>query len=472
MVKETKLYDLLNVSPDASFAQLKKAYRTAALKFHPDKIGSSGESEEKKKEATRVFQEITTAYEILSDEKKRQTYDAYGEAGLKGVPDSSLSARFQQAESFVDQLFRSSSASDLDALFDSLAGGRPVGNSQRRMRKGRDILHTTYCTLADFYHGRTMKLSLTKKIKCPECAGRGGTQLVQCSACLGTGTIVNETRMGIVYQRVQTTCHQCNGSGMYIPEEYTCGTCHGNRLIDKKVILDVEIPKGVKPGYQVVFEHEADEGINIIPGDVVITLQEDKRRPTKNFQRRGNNLITSVTLSLAKALCGGLLKIEHLNKKIMKIYINRGDLANPNTIKVAKGYGMPIYTETDFGETRYGDLIIKFNIEFPKMNELSEVQYNMLNKALDPNYRPKNVSSSSSSEDVSVEDFSPLSGSTRTGSTTRSATASITGLKDPAEAAEEDSDESDIVYLTDFPGFEARSREWDAEQQSKRFKSG
>ncbi|KAH3668591.1 hypothetical protein OGAPHI_002345 [Ogataea philodendri] len=481
MVKETKLYDLLNVSPDVNSSQLKKAYRSAALKYHPDKIGSTGGGNNNTEQATHVFQEVTTAYEILSDDRKRSIYDTYGMEGLRSsssaVPEPSFDEKFQQAESLFDHLFGSASATDLASLFDSMSEPRTSGHGHRRMRKGRNIYHTTYCSLLDFYNGKTMKLSLTRKVKCTDCHGRGGSH-VECPACMGMGTIVNETRMGMIHQRIQTTCHQCNGSGQYIPEEYICGRCHGHRLIDQKVILDINVPKGAKPGYEIVFPNDADEGFNIIPGDVVITLQEDKSRAIKNFQRRGDNLFTTVNLSLSKAVCGGLLKIEHLNGKMMKLYINRGDLANPNTIKLAKGYGMPIQSDSGIGETSYGDLVIKFNIEFPKIHELTEVQYGMLSKALDPYFKPKNISSSSSSEDVSVEDFSPFSNSNKSGSS-ESAATSMKGLKDPAESIEEESDDSDIVYLSDFSdSTSSNSKEsdslddaYDRTERQKRFKS-
>lgn len=429
MPKETRLYDLLCVPVDADPSQIKKAYRARALKYHPDKLRDV-KDEATRKQHTELFQEITRAYEVLSDEHQRYIYDNYGEKALEngalaetnsGMPTNSTmpggANMFSQAESLFNHLFGGMGmgampgmpGEDRDNFFDDPFdafrhfrgeednfAGVSGGNTRhhRGPDRGRDIHHTVYCTLSDFYHGKTMKLSLVKKIKCKKCHGQGGFRRVTCTACNGNGVIINERRMGHMFQRTSETCRQCGGLGHYIPEDSICNECQGNRLIDTKVILPVVIPRGASPGYKVVFPKGADEGVDIIPGDVIITFQRCKRKDIKDpeeldiesrFQVNGDDLLTSIKVPLVTAICGGVVPLKHIDGSTLSIYVGRGELQGNGDLRLVKNRGMPISTNEP-GSSRevigYGDLYVKFKVELPRAGELSEQQYSALKQVL------------------------------------------------------------------------------------------
>lgn len=432
MVKETKFYDLLQIPPNADPHQIKKAYRACALKYHPDKVRNV-KDETTRRKRTELFQEMTRAYEVLSDNQKRAVYDRYGEEAVnQGVvarengnsqgmasPAESLFSNFFSGgtrrhgggKSFFDDAFSAFQSFDsgFDSPFSSPGfgnfGSNFFGHNANDPEKGRDIYHTIYCTLQDFYKGKKIKLSLLRKVKCGKCHGNGGLRQMTCSQCNGSGIRVIERRMGGMYQRSSSTCQQCGGSGSYIPEDSVCPECEGRRLVDKKVILEVTVPRGSGPGYQIVFAKGADEGVNIIPGDVIVTLQEKKsshRNGTKLdrsknksdkdlnelFARSNDDLLTSVKVPLGKAICGGVVSIRHLDGSVLHIYVDRGDLQSFNNIRVVKNRGMPISTNEP-GISRevigYGDLYVKFVVELPKPGELTNEQYVALSRILMPN---------------------------------------------------------------------------------------
>ncbi len=431
MVKETKFYDLLQIPPNADPHEIKKAYRACALKYHPDKVRNVNDETTRRKR-TELFQEMTRAYEVLSDDQKRAIYDRYGEEAVnQGVvaqdngnfqgmasPAESLFSNFfggssgmhGGGRSFFDDAFNAFQSFDRD--FDSPFGSAKFGSFGQNFfshhhnspEKGRDIYHTIYCTLMDFYNGKKIKLSLLRKVQCSKCHGTGGLRRVTCSRCNGAGIQVVERRMGGVYQRSSSTCQQCGGSGEYIPEDSICPECEGRRLVDKKVILEVTVPRGCGPGYQIVFAKGADEGINIIPGDVIVTLKERKKAHKNNyrmagvkdndemdlnekFARSNDDLLTTVKVPLRTAICGGDVSLKHLDGSVLHIYIDRGDLQHLSNVRVVKNRGMPISTNepgTSSEVIGYGDLYVKFEVELPKPEDLTKKQYTALSMILAP----------------------------------------------------------------------------------------
>lgn len=306
---------------------------------------------------------------------------------------------------------------------------------KKTVAKGKDIMDTVSCSLLDYYNGKHIKMSLCKRVKCPKCKGCGGLKIYTCNDCCGTGYIINEARNGMMYQRTQSTCARCQGTGEFIPAKYICDECGGNKLIDTKVIFDFKSPRGVGDGYRVVFPRAADEGVNLIPGDVVITLKDDPNDSTSKYRRLGNNLLTTISVPLVKALCGGRISLEHIDGKKVDIFIACGELKSANEFKVLRGYGMPIHKNSSSSSSKsentggnmssdnasgnsdpaedgngdrpeYGDLIIRFDISFPDITAFSNKRVDLLGKVLGSSF-PKDglqmggVSSSSSSEDIS-----------------------------------------------------------------------
>ncbi|VEU23582.1 DEKNAAC104531 [Brettanomyces naardenensis] len=423
MVKETGLYDLLNISPSADASEIKKAYRSCALKYHPDKL-KNVKDEATRRQRTELFQELTSAYEVLSDKDQRSIYDNYGKEGLESnvVANPETTSRPQDDYRNPETLFNSLFGQDLHArssgnnfffedpfsAFQNLGDAfmRKASRQHRGPERGRDIYHTLYLSLSDFYNGKRVKLSLMRKVKCGKCGGVGGLREVTCSACHGSGVQVTEKRAGGMYQRYSMTCGQCRGAGRYIPDDSICSECRGSRLVDKKEILEVKVPRGVAPGYQVVFAGYADEGLHLVPGDVVITFQLGSDRK-EEFVRHEDDLLTTLRIPLYKALCGGVVSLRHISGEILHLYIDRGDLNGPSQIKVVKNRGMPLVTNEPGGSREligYGDLYVKFEVEFPRPGELSDKQYDLLSLALKKQHSNNNEGDELMDDDESTQD--------------------------------------------------------------------
>lgn len=445
MVKETRLYDLLGVSTEADDKQIRRAYKAQALKYHPDK--QQFQSEEERRKITDTFSSITEAYEILSDSKKKYIYDKYGENSAKN-PDAktavfstdnyhydhnrdggahfygdsghtftqhmdfhkTINSHFAQTSHLFNQFFSDFGTSkmnnDFNVGFDPFGGHPTPSNKPRsRTRKGRDIEDNINCTLLDYYNGKKIKLSLSRRIICPTCKALGGLKVYTCNDCCGSGMIINEMRSGMLYQRTQSTCARCHGTGEFIPAKDICPECHGNKLVDTKVIFDFKSPRGVSDGYRVVIPNAADEGVDLIPGDVILTLRDDKASESKKFRRRRNDLLSTVSVPLATALLGGCVEFTHIDGSTIKIGLRRGELRSANDLKILKGYGMPIHrgdahaeksqkrrskkgsipdegTAPDAETQEFGNLILNFRIELPDVRTFTEDQIDAMSGVL------------------------------------------------------------------------------------------
>jgi len=351
MVKETKFYDILSVSPDASEAELKKAYRKMALKYHPDKNPDAGDK----------FKEISRAYEVLSDQQKRETYDRFGEEGLEngggasGVSPEDLFSHF----------------------FGGFGGGRRGQSSGPR--RGKDMAHTLKVSLNDLYKGKTTKLALNKSVLCDKCDGKGtkSGNSTTCPGCKGQGTKFQFRQIGPMLQQIQQVCSDCRGEGEIIKEKDRCKGCSGKKIVQERKVLEVHIDPGMKDGQQIKFTGEGDQAPDVIPGDVIIVLEE-KEHP--KFKRKGDDLYTDVKIPLVTALTGGEVAIEHLDNRFILIKLHAGEVISPGELKVIQEEGMPQYR----GSSSYGNLILKFEIEFPPSNWCQPAQLAKLASLLPP----------------------------------------------------------------------------------------
>ncbi|KAG0297969.1 Type I HSP40 co-chaperone, partial [Linnemannia gamsii] len=266
MVKETKLYEALEVDPGCSDSELKKAYRKLALKFHPDKTG--GATSEK-------FQEISHAYDILSDAQKRQVYDQYGEAGLSG---EGAGGHGGMGGLSPEDLF--------SHFFGGGGGGR--GGRPSGPRRGKDVAHGLKVTLEDLYKGKTTKLALQKNVLCEKCDGKGGKEgaVKTCATCHGQGYRVMLRQMGPMMQQIQQPCGDCRGEGEIINPKDKCKFCNAKKVSQVRKVLEVHIDRGMKDGRKIVFNGEGDQAPGTIPGDVVIVLEQ---REHARFRRNGDD---------------------------------------------------------------------------------------------------------------------------------------------------------------------------------------
>lgn len=351
MVKDTKFYDLLGVSPSASESELKKAYRKAALKYHPDKNPSP--------EAAEKFKELSHAYEILADEQKREVYDSYGEEGLSGGGGPG-----------------GMGADDIFSQFFGGGFGGMGGGASRGPTRGKDIKHSISCTLEELFKGRTAKLALNKTILCKACDGRGGKEgkIKQCSGCHGTGTKFVTRQMGPMIQRFQTVCDVCQGTGDICDPKDRCTVCKGKKTQSERKILQVHIDPGMKDGQRIVFSGEGDQEPGVTPGDVVFVVDE---KPHDKFTRKVNDLFYEAEVDLLTSLAGGEVAFKHVSGDFIKINILPGEVISPGLTKVVEGQGMPIYRSGG-----RGNLFIKFNVKFPKDHFASEEQIKQLESIL------------------------------------------------------------------------------------------
>lgn len=317
MVKDTKFYDTLGVSPDATEAQLKSAYRKGALKHHPDKNAHDPQAAEK-------FKEISHAYETLSDAQKRQIYDQYGEEGLEqggmGGGGGGMAA-----EDLFAQFFGGGGGGGggFGGMFGGMGGGRDPGP-----KKARTIHHVHKVSLEDIYRGKVSKLALQKSIICPKCEGRGGKEgaVKTCAGCQGQGMKTMMRQMGPMIQRFQTVCPDCNGEGETVREKDKCKQCNAKKTVVERKVLHVHVDRGVQTGTKIDFRGEGDQMPGVQPGDVQFEIEQ---KPHPRFQRKGDDLFYHAEVDLLTALAGGAIYIEHLDERWLTVEIIPGEVISP-----------------------------------------------------------------------------------------------------------------------------------------------
>lgn len=372
MVKETKLYDILGVAPEATQAEIKKAYRKLALKYHPDK---NPEDPEK-------FKEISAAFEVLSDEKKRTMYDKHGEQGLKEGGAGDFHSPFD--------------------IFDMFFGG--AGGGRRRhgeKARGKDTVHQLRVSLEELYNGATRQLAIQKNVICDACDGIGGKEgsVQKCDKCNGTGVDVKLRQIGPgMVQQIQQPCRECNQTGEKIKEKDRCKKCSGKKVIRERKVLECIITAGMKDGQKIKFSEEGDQAPGIDPGDVVIILDEKEHEV---FKRSGADLHMKMNIELADALCGFTRMVKTLDNttRYLKIISAPGEVIRPDQPKCIEDEGMPTKN------FRKGKLIIAFEINFPQSNWIKPEKITSLESLLPA--REKHVPSDLS-EEVHLSDLSEL----------------------------------------------------------------
>ncbi|KAK4741930.1 hypothetical protein SAY87_025518 [Trapa incisa] len=347
----TRYYEILGVSKSASQDDLKKAYRKAAIKNHPDKGGDP-----------EKFKELAQAYEVLSDPEKREIYDQYGEDALK------------------EGMGGGGGGHDPFDIFQSFFGGGSFGGGGssrgRRQRRGEDVVHPLKVSLEDLYGGTAKKLSLSRNVICSKCSGKGSKSgaSMKCSGCQGTGMKVTIRHLGpSMIQQMQHACNDCKGTGEMINDKDRCPQCKGEKVVPEKKVLEVYVEKGMLNGQKITFPGEADEAPDTVTGDIVFVLQQ-KEHP--KFKRKGEDLFVEHNLSLTEALCGFQFVLTHLDGRQLLIKSNPGEVIKPDSYKAIDDEGMPIYRRNFMK----GKLYIHFLLEFP--DSLSPEQISALQKIL------------------------------------------------------------------------------------------
>ncbi len=294
-------YEVLGVAKNASEAELKKAYRRAAQKFHPDRNPDDKVAEGK-------FKEAKEAYEVLTDARKRAAYDQFGHAGV----DPSMGGG---GGGFGGAGAGGASFSDIfgDVFGDIFGGGGGGGGARgaNRVYRGADLRYNLELSLEDAVRGTTVKIRVPTMVKCSTCDGSGakeGSKPTTCTTCGGHGQV----RMQQGFFSIQQTCPNCRGTGSVIADP--CGTCHGQGRVKEAKTLSVKVPAGVDNGDRIRLASEGEAGENGgPPGDLYVQIGV-KEHPI--FVRDDNDLYCEVPISFTTAALGGELEVPTLDGRV------------------------------------------------------------------------------------------------------------------------------------------------------------
>lgn len=338
-------YEVLGVARDAGADDIKRAYRTIAKKYHPDKNQGNKESEEK-------FKEACEAYEVLSEPERRARYDRFGHEGVKFGQGGFSYENFTHAGDFEDIL---------GSLFGGMFGGGMGGGrarGQSRAEKGRDLKVSVSITLEEAFEGKDTEIALTRLEKCETCEGSGasaGSKPKTCPRCKGAGAV----RFQQAFFSINTTCDMCQGEGQII--DNPCGTCTGRGRVNERQRVKVRIPVGVDNGTLVRVPNEGEVGPKNGPrGDLFIEIRV---KPHEVFQREGDDLVCDAELSFAQAALGDEIDVPGIDGA-QRLTINPG--TQSHTLFKLSGKGMPRPGDA----RRRGDLYVRAVVQTPA--ELSE----------------------------------------------------------------------------------------------------
>ena len=363
-------YEILGVDKGTSAAEIKKAYRKVAIKYHPDKNPDNKEAEEK-------FKEAAEAYEVLSNEDKKARYDRYGHAGVD--PQAGFGGRGGMTMEDIFSNF-SDIFGDSGSPFESFFGGSSRSGGRRRGQKGSNLRIKVSLTLEEIADGVTKKIKVKKQAKCETCSGTGAkdSDAVQnCGTCGGSGYVrqIKSTFLG--QMQTTTVCPNCNGSGQQITSK--CTSCKGGGRSLKDETIEIDIPAGVEEGMQLSMRGKGNAGTNGGPsGDLLIMIEEKKH---KYFERDGQNIMYDLFLNFADAALGTSVEVPTLTKPV-KITIPPGTPAGK--IFRLRSKGLPVVQ----GYGQKGDQLININIWTPKT--LSPEERELLEKMREmENFQPQ-----------------------------------------------------------------------------------
>ena len=342
-------YEVLGVEKNASDAEIKKAYRKLAMKYHPDQNPGDKSAEEK-------FKEINEAYEVLSDADKKARYDQYGFAGVDPNFNPNAGAGFGGFGGF-------SGFGDLGDIFGDLFGG---GGRSRRANngpmKGANLRARVNITFEEAVFGCEKELEIVLKDECTTCHGTGakpGTSPVTCPKCHGEGQVVytQQSMFGMV-RNVQT-CPDCHGSGKIIKDK--CTSCRGTGYTSSRKKIQVSVPAGIDNGQSIRIREKGEPGTNGGPrGDLLVEVNV-ARHPI--FQRQDMNIFSTAPLTYAQAALGGTVRINTVDGEVE--YEVKPGTQTDTRIRL-KGKGVPSLRNKNVR----GDHYVTFVVQVPtNLNE-------------------------------------------------------------------------------------------------------
>ncbi len=329
-------YEVLGVSRSANANEIKKQYRKVAIKYHPDKNPGDKQAEEK-------FKELSEAYHVLSDAKRRSAYDQFGHTGASGGFASNMGGfeDFFSGGSGFESVFGD--------IFESFTGG---GRSRSTNQRGSDLQYNLQISFQDAVKGNSVDIEFPREESCSACSGTGArskNDIVHCSHCDGSGFV----RMQQSFIGITTACSSCRGKGSII--QVPCKSCHGETVMTKNKKLTIEIPAGVETGSKIRFSGEGEQGRDgASAGDLYVIFHVKEH---SFFQREGNDITCEVPISIVEAVLGGKIIVPSLEGKT-KFAIPPGTQNG----KIFRLRGKGIYSHRGSS----GDLLVKILVEVPE----------------------------------------------------------------------------------------------------------
>ncbi len=365
-------YNLLGVSRGASADEIKKAYRKNALKYHPDKNPGDAAAEKK-------FKEISEAYEVLSDDKKKQIYDQYGADALKGgmgggggfggpgmggFGGGGFSSTEEALRTFMNAFGGGGGGSIFESMFGGEMGGGSAGPEQGASKK-----MNLNITFEEAILGTEKEASISNYATCDTCDGSGAASaaaIKRCARCQGSGV----THQSRGFFSMSTTCESCGGHGKTISDP--CKTCRGAGRIKKKQSIKIKVPAGIDNGMRLRMGGHGDAGpAGGPPGDLYVYINVE---PHPVFQRDGDDVIVELPLSFTEAALGVKKEIPSPEGKSVRIEIPEG--TQPDKVLRVRGKGAP-----NVHGQGTGDLLVKITVETPV--RLSDKQKQLLKSFAD-----------------------------------------------------------------------------------------
>lgn len=350
-------YEVLGIAKGASDEEIKKAYRKAAIKYHPDKNPGDKASEEQ-------FKEAAEAYDVLSNPDKKARYDQFGHAanaqsasggggGYGGYGGGGYGGGFS-----MDDIFER-----FGNIFGGHFGGGFGGGGHSEVNRGSDIRIKVRLTLAEIVKGATKKLKITKQIPCDTCGGSGAKtadSYKTCTTCHGDGHVLQVVNTLFGRQQIQSVCPTCQGQGKVITDK--CTKCRGEGTVRGEEVVEIHIPAGVSSGMQLAVSGKGNAarqgGQN---GDLLVVIEEEA---SKDFVREGNDLLYNLNLNIADAVLGADVEVPLVEGRA-KIKITPGTEAG--RVLRLRGKGIP-----DVNGRGAGDLLVVVDLFVPAVVSAEE----------------------------------------------------------------------------------------------------
>ncbi len=322
-------YDVLGVSKGASEAEIKKAYRKLAIKYHPDKNPGDSEAEER-------FKEAAEAYEVLGNAEKRRQYDQFGHAGMGGA------SGFGGAGMSMDDIFE-----QFGDIFGGAFGGFGSRGRRTSVRRGSNLRIKVALSLDEILNGTKKKIKVNKLVNSPD------VEYGTCQTCHGSGGVTRITNTILGQMQTTSTCPTCGGTGKTVTKSAPGANAEG--LIREEVVMDIDIPAGVEDGMQLSIRGKGNEGpMGGIAGDLLVVIEE-KSNP--ELERDGQNVHYQLFLNFADAALGTTVEIPAVEGKV-KIKIPDG--TQSGKVLRLKGKGLP--SVNGYGR---GDQLVHVNVWTP-----------------------------------------------------------------------------------------------------------